>query len=308
MSFVVDTNFIITLSEIGQISSLTNLKEKVILPKSVKDEVDRFRIDLEPVKSNISIFGVTDAQVENFVTELAKNLKENTITFILELKDNYENIHVPDKWSHIPNTILRSSTPREFTNVISNNQNIGMIIEKDAQNRILGQADIHVCAVVTNNPDNFVMTMDASIWIALYHINNNFQNNIYPIFSSLRLLFKDNPLKFIDALTQVIAKKRYKFVKNVVDSVAARICYEDLLSSIDDVLQRTLSDLINENNWASQKDNYIELISLRERLRNVVEKNTTHNGELSFSEEQFINDLKDIHTLLSANMQKRGGK
>jgi hypothetical protein len=305
MAFVLDTNFLITLNEIGQINSLAKLKKGVLIPDVVKHEVDCFRIDLQPVKSNITVVGVTDSQVEKFISELAKNLQGNKICFVLELRGDYAKVHTPTTWSYIPNAILRDNA-HAFTNVITNKQNPNMIIEKDEHTRILGHADVHVCAVITNNQKNFVLTMDASIWLALYTINRDLQKNIYPIFSSLRLLFKDDPLTFINALTLVISKKRYKFVKNILDTVAAQICYEDLLSSIDDVLQRPLSDLIKVNSWSEQKNNYMQLFSVRERLRHLVQNNTKHNGELSFDEDKFINDLKAIQTSLNTTVQNQG--
>ncbi len=298
MAFVLDTNFIITLSEIGQIDSLLKLKRGVIVPQTVKTEVDCFKIDLQHVQSNISIKRVTDPEVANFITGLAKGLIGKNFCFVVELKDNYPNITVPNSWKYIPNVIVRPAAS-SLNNIITNDPNRNLVIEKNEQTRILGQADVHVCAIIVQNQKNSVITMDTSIWMALYIINPKLKDNILPIFSSLKLLFRDEPLTFIDALSMTITKKRYKFTKNLADSAVARICYEDLLNSIDDVLQRYLSDLIEANNWSAEKSNYIQLMTLREQIREVVKKNSSHNGELCFKDDQFINDLKGIRQILS---------
>jgi hypothetical protein len=140
--------------------------------------------------------------------------------------------------------------------------------------------------------------MDTSIWRALYTIDPKFRERIKPLFSCLRLMFRDDPKTFIMALTVAIEKKRYKFARNLLDNDASHICLEDLEKSMDDVLSRYLSDVVEKKLWDLQKDNITELISLRERVRNIVRNNTHLDGELAFNDAQFINELKDVHTSL----------
>jgi hypothetical protein len=305
MAFVVDTNFIITLDEIEQISALSKLKKGVLIPESVNDEIKGFKIDLQPVSSSISVVSVKDSETERFITELAIKLQKIALHFVIELRASMPRIVTPTKWKCISDVIVRDKDcASALQNIITNNLAIINVIEKNTQTKILGYADVHVCTTVFGNRNHFALTMDTSIWSALYITDPRFKDRIIPIFGSLRLMFRDEPLVFIDALTMTIAKKRYKFAKNVADADASRVCYEDLVRSVDDVLQRKLSDLIDTANWSSRKDNYIQLIALREQVRNIVKSNTKHNGELSFDEPQFIKDLTEVRKILSTIEQQ----
>jgi hypothetical protein len=135
--------------------------------------------------------------------------------------------------------------------------------------------------------------MDACIWTALYIINPNLKDRIVSIFTYLRLIFKDEPKTFIESLRKVI-EKRHKFAKDLLGSTASRICYIDLEKSVDDVLQRFISDVISKPLQTAQKDNVTELFNLKIKIRDLVRKHTHYNETISFDEEEFIKELKEI--------------
>ena len=240
---------------------------------------------------------MSDDETKYFVEELSKKLKDTAYKFVLELKDQAGKISVPDGWRQLVNVILQD-TAIAMSNVFTNRDSNDIIIPRDEETKALGQADVHVCALAVKNKKRYVLTMDASIWSALYMIYPDAKDRVRPIFSCLRLLFKDKPKTFVEALIMVIAHKKYKFARNLLDSRASLICFEDLIKSIDDVLQRYVSDLIYTKVWSSQKDNVVELMGLRERIRDAAMRNAKHNGELVFNDDQFINELNSIHTSL----------
>jgi CRISPR/Cas system-associated protein Csx1 len=297
MSFVVDTNIVITLIDIGQVRALSKLKE-VLIPQTVKNEIRDFDSQLRSdMRINVKIIDVSDGDTTRFVAELAKKLLSTGIRFVLELKDQASKVPLPTGWKQIPDVIIQNGA-NSLSNVYTNMENAKIIVKKTEQTRILGQADIHVCTLVHKNKKHYVLTMDTSIWSALHIISPESRDRVKPIFSCLKLMFKDDPKTFIEALMMTIVKKRYKFARNLFDNNASHICLEDLRKSVDDVLQRYLSDIVEKKLWDSQKDNIAELISLRERVRNIVKNNTHLDGELTFNEDEFINELRDVHTSL----------
>jgi hypothetical protein len=297
MSFVIDTNIIITLREINQLRALSQLKE-ILVPRTVKNEIKDFDSQIPSgKKTNVRIIDVSDTETAQFVAELAKKLQSLTFEFVLELKDQAHSIPLPTGWKQLANVIIQNGAIA-LSNVFTNRKCDDIIIQKAEQTRILGHADVHVSTLVIKNKKRYVLTMDTSIWSALYIINPDSRSKVRPIFSCLRLLFKDDPKTFIEALSMTIVKGRYKFAKNLLDNDASHICFEDLRKSIDDVLQRYVSDLIENKLWSSQKNDILEVISLRERIRDIVKNNAHHNGELMFNDDQFINELKDIQASL----------
>jgi hypothetical protein len=297
MSFVVDSNFIITLKEIGHFDSISKFRE-VLVPKTVKDELHNFDSDIQSHKIvNIQIIDVSDDETARFVAELAKKLRLVKLEFILELKDQVQKISLPIGWKSFTN-IMVQNTAKALSNVMTNKHDDEIVVQTNAQTRVLGHADVHVCTLVCRNKKSYVLTMDTSIWRALYTIDPKFRDRIKPLFSCLKLMFRDDPKAFIMALTVTIEKRRYKFARNLLDNDASHICLEDLEKSVNDVLSRYLSDVVDKKLWDLQKDNITELISLRERVRNIVKDNTHLDGELTFNDEQFIKELKGVHTSL----------
>ena len=296
MSFVLDTNFAITLKEINQLNSLSKLK-KVLIPKTVKNEMKDFGEIQGNQQINLEIVDVSDEETKRFVEALSTKLQTTSFHFVIELKEQSSKIPLPSRWKHIANIILRNinqNGAKAFSNVFTNNLDAEIIVEKNENTKVLAHADVHICTFIFNHQKNYVLTMDTCIWSALYIVNPNLKGRIVPIFSCLRLLFKDEPRVFIEALKMTILKKRYRFAKNILDSDASRICYEDLMKSVDDVLQRYVSDLIENANWSAKKENFTELIELRGRIRDLVKNHTHYNGEFSFDDAEFIKELKQI--------------
>jgi hypothetical protein len=302
MSFVVDTNIFLTLYEIGQLPALFQLNE-ILVPKTVKNEVKTVDLTAEARgRRNFKIIDVSDGETEHFVGELAKNLLPKPYKFLLELKEQANKIPLPDGWRLLVDVIIRNPAIA-FSNVFTNLNSDNIIVQKDENTKVLSQADVHVCALAIKNKRRYILTMDASIWAALYEVDPSTKDRVRPIFSCLRLLLKDKPKTFIDALILVVSNQRYKFARNLLDSKASQICLQDLIRCIEDVLQRYVSDLITTKAWASEKDHIVELMDLNERIRDVVRKNVHHNGELVFTEDQFIKELNGIQaSLVSAGV------
>lgn len=298
MSFVIDTNVFLTFEEINQLSALWQLTE-ILVPTTVKCELRTFDLSAESRgKTNVKIIDVSDGETKHFVEELAKKLPGTPYQFVVELKDQASKIPLPAGWRQLVNVIIQSSSAVALSNVYTNRDSNDIVIQKDERTKALGYADVHVCALAIKNKKRYVLTMDTSIWSALQIIDPDTKDRVKPIFSCLRLLFKDRPKTFVEALIMIIENKRYKFAKNMLDSTASHICFEDLRKSIDDVLQRWVSDLIEDKLWSSQKTNILDLIELRERIRGVVTNNAHHNGELVFDDDQFINELNSIRSSL----------
>jgi hypothetical protein len=302
MAFVLDTNFVLTLNEIGQVESLSKLNKDVLIPKIVKDELKTVDIESQCGKAkNLKIVNTTDLELTDFLLELSKKLETSMTKFILEMQDAADRIRLPPKWICVENVLVQNvlrNSVAYLSKVFTNDQTATNIIKKDTQTQILGHADVHVCAIVFKDPDNCVMTMDTAIWAALRLTIPNSKERILPVFSSLRIIFKDEPNTFIDALVNTISGKRYKFAKNISNSDASRVCYDDLDKSIDDVLSRYISSLVDDAKWSSSKV-FIDLIKLRDNARKVVAANTAFNGELSFNDDQFIKELKGIKVSLN---------
>jgi hypothetical protein len=314
MAFVLDANFVFTLDAIGNVNLISKLKKDVLVPKAVKDELKTVNIDSQCGKGKkITLIDTLPSDLETFLVTLSRGLEKVPDIFIVELKEDTKHVSLPKSWKLINDAMINFITGGkviELSKVYTNHQkDLSVIITNDGKpitvftkdsetTQVLQRADVHVCAIGIKKHDYCVMSMDSGIWAALQVTTENYNYKIVPIFSSLKLLFKDEPIEFIKALSKVIETKKYKFAKNIVDTRASRICYDDLWKSIDNVLSRHIVELIEVQRWESAKT-FTDLIHLKQRVDALVSSSTIDAGVLSFDDSKFIKELKEVQESLN---------
>ena len=141
--------------------------------------------------------------------------------------------------------------------------------------------------------------MDACIWMALNTVDSKFKEQIITIFRYLAMIYKNEPITFIETLIKII-ENRFSFANDLVGNTASRICFDHLQGSVEQVLARYVSALIENANWSGEKDSFMKLFRLRIRIRNAITKYTRINETLTFCESEFINELNAIGQVLKS--------
>ena len=304
MSFILDANYVITLDEIGILDSLLNLKE-IIIPKMIfEKEAGNVKNFQQLVKKNGKKFSIMDASHEQksyLLSEMAKTLESRESVFLIEVEDQCNKVALPKGWNKAVDVFLiGNNSPKPLKNVLTN----GSIkefehIRKTEEKRVLEHPDAHFCALGLCHKKCYILSMDAGIWVAFSLLDpTKFKRRVIPIFVFLAIIFKDDPLKFIDMLTKILSA-RHRFAKDMFGKLASRFSIVSLEKSVDRVLYRYLAETIEGEIWKSDKDSLPNLWKLKDEAREIVRLHTTEVDDIfSFNEAQFIKDLNELKSKL----------
>lgn len=301
MSFILDANYVITLDEVGILDSLLNLR-KIIIPKMIVEQETKYVKDFQKlVENNKEKFTIIDAsheQKSQLLNEIASALKSQELEFLLEVEDQCDELRIPEEWSKIVNVFLiANNSPKPLKNVLTNSSvDEFAFIKKTEEVRVLEHSDVHLCALGLGHRKCYILSMDAGIWSAFLLLDpTRFQRRVIPIFRYLALVFKDDPIGFIDVLIKTI-KKRHTFAKDILGKLASLHSTIDLEQSVDNVLYRHLAEMIkDEVRRRGDRTRLLKLWELKDEMKEIVRSHITKSGNiLSFDEAQFIKDLNRI--------------
>lgn len=305
LAYLVDTNFIITLAEIGELSSLLKL-QRIIVPNIILPELKtydtRSRSPLINVSGNFTAIAksnecfnfvdVTDEQKSALLEEISNALVGSNLKFLIELEQQLRSVTVPANWYQIPSVILNAGMRLKILQGCVSSTQLGDIsfYRKNEDAIALEHADIQVCALQFSLKSSYVISMDSHIWRTLLHIDQNFRTKIVTIFLYLGKIYEDNPESFIDALTKTI-EIRYKFADEITGSFSSMICYIDLEKALENVLARYVLDEIEEKRWTDSRT-CARLLNLLTRIRQLLASNSPTN--IYFDKEYFLKELQFV--------------
>lgn len=302
MSFILDANFVMTLNAIGILNSLLSLRE-IIVPKLIFEKETKHVADFQKlVKDNPTKFTIVDAtheQKSHLLDEIATASKSNDLEFVIETENQCDKMVVPTGWTKTVDVFVINGDVKSLKNVLTNTSlNEFCRVRKTETRRILEHADVHLCALGLSNKKSYILSMDAGVWVAFQLIDPaKFKRRICPIFRYLALTFRDDPIKFVDALIEVV-KKRHAFANDMYGKLASLVCYVDLERSIEMVLDRCVAEIVEDVSWKLDKKRLPELLELKDKIRETVRLNTKIDDKLSFNDSQFIKDLNMIKETL----------
>lgn len=305
LTYILDTNFLITLGEIGELASLSSIAS-VVIPNDVLLELSKYDeyqgrnslnlhtalLAIAKTGKGFSFIDATHEQKSELIRQITSNLEGSNLNFLIELEQQLGNVSTSKDWYRFPSVILLTSRQvKALQNCVSTTQltSIGTY-RKDENNIALEHADMHVCTLGCSLHLSYIISMDSQIWKTLIHVDPNQRQKIVTIFRYLAEIHRDHPDSFIDALIKTI-EKRHKFASEITGSFSSTICFFDLEKSVENVLARYVSDVIEQKRWKDGAS-CAKLFNLKTRVRSLLSSNNPTS--ISFDQGIFIRDLRSM--------------